>query len=117
MKNKSLKASTLLLFISLIATFVIYSSKQSDSQRASYATSPNGGSFTNQGDSLSKKELKKRRKIMSSSKSVGLTDKGNIFTKIFPFLKPKKTGVKYSEDTYDPEAWKNKGKEKRKKKN
>ena len=75
MKNILLKAITLLLFTSLIISFVAYRTGYLDKEGFHYSSSPNGGTLNNAQDTTKQKDSVKQYEMMSSSKVMILTDK------------------------------------------
>lgn len=74
MKNKLLKAFTLLLFTSLIIGFVAYRAGYFDTYRFHYSGSSNGGTMNNAKDTTEQVDSIKRIEMMSSSKTIILNN-------------------------------------------
>lgn len=74
MKRKIIKGLTIILFSTLITSFVAYRSGFFGGLKLSYSVSPNGSALKTQNDSIKKKDSIKKVSLMPSSKVLIIKD-------------------------------------------
>ncbi len=104
MKSEIIKGITIIMFSTLIISFVAYRSGYLGGLKSTYQVSPNGSALNNQTDTLSITDSIKRIEMMSSSKvviildhSFEVTDSNNVkidsTIKIDPLIYSSKSGI------------------------